>query len=233
MKETEETTLEIPVEEIQGAAQKRAEKISSFCKIRENEDMFETMKEQYKEFLSCFYKTTKNLCIKASIIRCVPSHSVIQNTLESLLQGCIIMESQAERISEGVFYVITVEEREERDRRNGKSTILEELYKDMIITAYLDCGREWIRIHEQVSEKSIAVGPGFYGLPLSQTQEYYHLCRGESLGVAVLENGTLVPKGTCTGGFLISEQEIVLEKACITCKGEKKNCMFCTLWNGI
>ena len=229
----EEIILEIPVEEIQKAAQKRAEKISGFCKMRENEDMFETIKEQYKEFLSYFYDTTKALCIRATVVRCYPSHYVIQNTLESLLQDHIITESQAKEISEGVFFIITVTERENRDGEKEKDTILEELYRDMIITAYLDCGREWIRRYGQVSEKSIVVGPGFYGLPLSQIQEYCHLCRGEKLGVVVLENSTLVPKSTCTGGFLITNEGFNLEKACISCKGEKKNCMFCALWNGI
>lgn len=215
---------EIPIKEIYDNVRERVIEMSGYLKIEEDGKM-EMVKEQYKEFLGYIMEVSKKLIIKVSMVQCGKEMDTLQKVLRLLVQNQIVNMEQVKQVEKSLFYAITVIENETKEEVEP----LESLYKEMVITAYLDCGREWIRNYKKINRNSPNIGPGFFGIPLNLMREYCDICKGERIGLTVLENNNLLPKSSCVGNFLIGKEEIILKDACLTCKGTKGNCMFCGL----
>lgn len=127
--------------------------------------------------------------------------------------------------------------------------MLESLYKDMWLTAYLSAGRDLLqaeiasieennkkenrkRAELRILEKELYIsssfGPGFYGMEVEAVCKFSSLLSGQKIGVKVLDTGFLSPEKSCVGFYLLTTQENILpKKDCTHCKGNGAGCAFC------
>lgn len=121
--------------------------------------------------------------------------------------------------------------------------IMEMFYADVWGTAYADAGMELLRkyIREDMKQRwsdgeqylSNCFGPGYFGMPVSETKNFYRLLDGELLDVRLQDSGLLIPQKSCTGLYLVcSEPQNEAEPECLQCCGNSAGCSFCAVGNG-
>lgn len=77
-------------------------------------------------------------------------------------------------------------------------------------------------------------GPGYYGMPASDTHKFAKLLDMKSLGVEVRESGIMVPLKSMAAIYLVTDNENVLPPmACSECFGRLEGCKYCKKQNNI
>lgn len=124
------------------------------------------------------------------------------------------------------------------------TSLLELLYADTWGTAYVDAGRDILRalIRDMVCEAhrgntdektgrlfvSDSFGPGYYGMDVTQVKLFFEILDSKKIGVKMTENGLMVPIKSCTGFYIVVDDEKQLPGAdCKSCLSNAKGCQFC------
>lgn len=143
---------------------------------------------------------------------------------------------------EGIcFYMLTAGECLFSSEENA----MDVLYADIWGTSYIDAGIQVLT--EQHIRRSLAkrfpgrmvclsegFGPGYFGMPVTETKKFFSVLDAPSIGVQLGESGVMIPQKTCTGLYLIyNREDIKAEPGCMECLGNADGCQFCALKTGI
>lgn len=147
---------------------------------------------------------------------------------------CRYFERLSEKQIRGVFFfLLTAGEGPVTDSEN----VMDGLLCDIWRTSFVDAGME---ILEKKLQKSLGkifpgqsvylsqiMGPGYYGMDLSEAEKIFSLLNGKNLGLS-MKNGILIPEKSCAGFFLVSGEDLTYEEtACKLCMGNTAGCGFC------
>jgi len=118
--------------------------------------------------------------------------------------------------------------------------ILNQLYADILGTAYVDAGLEVLKkiVEEDQQQNRIdgnriitvldSFGPGFYGMEVNQVGKFFELLDGDKIGVKARSNSLMLPLKSCAGFFIAVDDKTKLPVSdCKSCQAEYKNCIFC------
>ena len=73
-------------------------------------------------------------------------------------------------------------------------------------------------------------GPGYFGMPVSESKKFFKILDAESIGVWVKESGLMIPQKSCTGFYLVyNRPDIKPEPECMRCRGNAAGCRFCAV----
>ncbi len=133
-------------------------------------------------------------------------------------------------IIEGTFfYLFMIENRTEKKLNRLNS--LESVFADLWGTAYIDAVVELLqkKLKRTFCGKFLSenFGPGYFGMPITDSKKYFDLLDGKTLGINLHENGILSPEKSCTGFFFITNKEIGRNASCKKCIGNRRNCNLC------
>ena len=142
-------------------------------------------------------------------------------------------------VEEIYFYVVTAGKCELK--KQGDVKIMDQLFADIWGNAYVEAAAAEIK--ENVIEKEIKgrfpgmnvclsdeFGPGYFGMPVSESGKFAEILDAEQIKVYVNENGLMMPPKTCTGMYLVlNRNDIKAENACIRCQGNPSGCRFCSV----
>lgn len=115
------------------------------------------------------------------------------------------------------------------------------LYADIWGTNYVDASMSILqkKIEEDMRETfagagevylSCEFGPGYFGMPVSDSQKIMKIIDGEQIGIRVKESGLIIPQKSCMGFFFVYNRPgITAEAECIRCRGNSKGCEFCRI----
>ncbi len=123
------------------------------------------------------------------------------------------------------FYLVTLEH---FDCDVEEST--EAVYRDIWGTSIIDAVMESLPEHlcKDRAFLSSAMGPGYYGMDISEGRQIFSLLRGETAGVRITQSGVLIPEKSCIGFFLqYNRKDVKMQRACRQCLGQKGGCQFC------
>ncbi|MDO0822099.1 vitamin B12 dependent methionine synthase [Desulfosporosinus nitroreducens] len=134
-----------------------------------------------------------------------------------------------EEIERIYIYLLTVGE-----LNLSEASILNQVYYDMWQNAYMDAGQEILRQYLQglscntdryVSDN---FGPGFFGMDISQLEQFFAILDGEKISLKLLDSGFMSPTKSYAGFFLVtnSKQNFV-GNDCENCLSSGKTCMYC------
>lgn len=116
--------------------------------------------------------------------------------------------------------------------------LLRQYYLDAWGSAYVEAAHdvfkeELVKIFQGVEKKdkpyyvSEPFGPGYFDIAITDTEKLFHLLKHEELCLNLSEGGMMNPEKSCSGFYIISEEEIAFpEDNCISCKA-KVNCDYC------
>ena len=77
---------------------------------------------------------------------------------------------------------------------------------------------------------SCEFGPGYFGMPVSESKSIMKIIDGEQIGIRVKESGLIIPQKSCMGFFFVYNQPgIEAEVECMKCRGNSRGCEFCRL----
>lgn len=178
-------------------------------------------------------KTMKNIEIKGNFLFC---HSVNIHQKKIAVQNYSFESPYflqiPNRIIKGIcFYLFTIENKCEMPLDNLSP--LECVYRDLWGTAYVDGTAEYIKkeLRDTFPEAylSESFGPGYFGMPVKENETFFNLLDGESLGMKLNDRGIFYPEKSCAGFFLITEEELKIDKACKMCIGNKQSCSICNI----
>ena len=123
---------------------------------------------------------------------------------------------------------------------SSEENIMDFLYADIWGTNYVDSSMSLL--HEKVEtdmketfgdEKvylSCEFGPGYFGMPVSESKAIMKIIDGEQIGIRVKESGLIIPQKSCMGFFFVYNQPgIEAEVECMKCRGNSRGCEFCRL----
>lgn len=124
---------------------------------------------------------------------------------------------------------------------SSEENIMDFLYADIWGTNYVDASMSILqkKIEEDMRETfagagevylSCEFGPGYFGMPVSDSQKIMKIIDGEQIGIRVKESGLLIPQKSCMGFFFVYNRPgITAEAECIRCGGNSKGCEFCRI----
>ncbi|MEF9922556.1 MAG: vitamin B12 dependent-methionine synthase activation domain-containing protein [Anaerovoracaceae bacterium] len=143
---------------------------------------------------------------------------------------CNFFEQIPDEAVDGIyFYIITAGE----CNFSSEENIMDFLYADIWGTSYVDAGVELLekKLKEDLDKDkylSVCFGPGYFGMPVIETKNFFEILDGNEIGVQVKESGLMIPQKTCSGLYLVlNNNDIVFEKDCMKCHGNKSGCQFC------
>lgn len=114
--------------------------------------------------------------------------------------------------------------------------VLYQVYYDMWQTAFVDVGRDLLREH---ITKTLAghypafaisdtFGPGFFGMPVTDTRKFFEVLDADKIGASIKPDGFMRPVKSYAGFFLITDKEESLpSKDCENCVSSGKTCSYC------
>ncbi len=123
--------------------------------------------------------------------------------------------------------------------------MLDQFYADIWGTSYIDAALDilkkkiidYLGVEERKNMRSQgladyyltdSIGPGFYGMELSQIKDFFTLVDGNQIGLSCHESGMMIPQKSCVGMFLLTNQKkYFLEADCDNCLANHKNCSYC------
>jgi len=154
----------------------------------------------------------------------------INMLLDGKLFNCnALAQLPAEEIERIYIYLLTVGE-----LNVSEASVLNQVYYDMWQNAYMDAGQEILRqylqglscnIDRNVSDN---FGPGFFGMDISQLEQFFAILDGEKICLKLLNSGFMSPSKSYAGFFLVtnSKQNFV-GNDCGNCLSSGKTCMYC------
>ena len=138
---------------------------------------------------------------------------------------------------EGVyFYMLTVGE----CLFSSEEDIMDFLYADIWGTNYVDAGIEILKeklnadLLERFPGKTLYLsdefGPGYFGMPVIESKNFFRVLDADSIGVWVKDSGLMIPQKTCAGLYLVLNQPgVKAEPECMQCRGNASGCQFCAV----
>lgn len=154
-------------------------------------------------------------------------HKIVVNGAEIF---CNFFEQIPDEAVVGIyFYIITAGE----CNFSSEENIMDFLYADIWGTSYVDAGVELLekKLKEDLDKDkylSVCFGPGYFGMPVIETKNFFEILDGDEIGVKVKDSGLMIPQKTCSGLYLVlNNNDIVFEKDCMKCHGNKSGCQFC------
>jgi hypothetical protein len=128
-------------------------------------------------------------------------------------------------------------------------SMLDRFYADTYGTAYVDAARECLKLELLKSAKdkkeykqrilnstnckrdlfiSESIGPGFYGIELSEMQKYFTALDASIIEVMTNDYNVMIPSKSCVGLFVIADDsKFFPDYDCISCSTKETNCIFC------
>jgi hypothetical protein len=101
-------------------------------------------------------------------------------------------------------------------------------------TAFVDVARDLLQnyITNTFTYKSYAIsdsfGPGFFGMPASDTLKFFSILDAEKIGASIRPGGLMIPVKSYAGFFLVTDKEESLSsKDCDSCMSNRKTCSYC------
>ncbi|QIB69995.1 hypothetical protein Ami103574_12105 [Aminipila butyrica] len=162
-------------------------------------------------------------------------------TLGELEIHCHYFEQLPEEAVSGLYlYLLTAGE----CYFSSEENIVDFLYADMWGTAYVDAAAELLRdrirkdLESRMGDSIFGIpssaylseefGPGYYGMSVQESKKIMSLLQGEELGIAVKDNGLIIPQKSCTGlYFVLNDAQVRIEPGCMKCRGTASGCGFC------
>lgn len=158
--------------------------------------------------------------------------------IENTEISCNYFQQIPDSAVEGIyFYILTAGE----CYFSSEENIMDFLYADIWGTNYVDAGIEILRgkieddMKNELSDTSRnhlseEFGPGYFGMPILESKNFFEVLKGEEIGVRVKESGLMIPQKTCTGLYLVlNDPKIKAEPECMKCYGNKSGCEFCKI----
>ena len=182
------------------------------------------LKEQYKSSL------LPRVIFSSYSADCVKEDSFYLEQTEIVCEG--LKRIPKENVKAVFVYAMCIPEIEDAK----KWDMLEQFYLDTWMTAYLDAGRDFLRVYleeyllNQTGNPVFvthAFGPGFYGMGMEAVPQLFEVIDGRKIQMELFHGGMNPPKSNI-GFFLALKEEAALkEKDCVHCLSNHKNCMFC------
>lgn len=132
-------------------------------------------------------------------------------------------------VTDAYICVITAGEWHIEDARRARHQV----YIDTWGTAFVDAAKMLFEEELKAQIKngeylSDPFGPGYYGMPSSDTRKFAEILDMGSLGVEVRESGIMVPLKSMAAIYLVTDNENVLPPmACSECFGRVDGCRYC------
>lgn len=116
--------------------------------------------------------------------------------------------------------------------------LLEQYYLDAWGSAYVEAAHdvlkeELVKIFRKIEKKdkpyyiSEPFGPGYFDIAITDTEKLFRLLQYEELHLNLSEGGMMNPEKSCSGFYVLSEEEIPFpEDHCASCRA-KINCDYC------
>ncbi len=136
-----------------------------------------------------------------------------------------------DNINGAYFYLLTV-----GDAGTDSEQLMDQLYADIWGTSLVDSANDKIRGHisfvESEKEKgnvlSAPFGPGYYGMALGQTVEFFQIVDAPLVGVTLTPGGMMLPQKSVTGLYLsVKDGSQLPPGSCENCIGGVSGCAFC------
>lgn len=116
--------------------------------------------------------------------------------------------------------------------------ITTQLFADTWGTAYVDIARvvmakAFRRDMEKTFEGenlslSAYIGPGFYGMPMTENIQLCNLLKAKDIGVEARSSGLMVPVKSCSGFYMAnSNPQLMPKRSCEACIGNPNGCAYC------
>ena len=124
---------------------------------------------------------------------------------------------------------------------SSEENIMDFLYADIWGSSYVDVSTDLLierikcdmsRRYENEEELWLTpeFGPGYFGMPVSETHKFYSILDGDEIGCVVKDSGLIIPQKSCTGlFFVLSGKELDVEPECLHCAGTGSGCAFCAV----
>lgn len=151
---------------------------------------------------------------------------------------CNYIEKIPEKAVEGVYlYLLTAGQWTPTE----ETGIMERVYLDIWGSNYVDAGinllRKKLMLDLQQKFKSHRdlylseeIGPGYFGMPITEINKFFQLMDGELIGVQRENSGVIIPEKTCIGLYIIlNDHEIKAEPKCTRCQGNLAGCNVCKI----
>ncbi len=115
-------------------------------------------------------------------------------------------------------------------------SLLEQFYIENWLIAVMDAVREWLQrfLADRERKKQAEVyvtdsfGPGFYGVPIQETETMVNLLDGKRAGVTIDKNKVMHPSKSIVGIYLVLNKDIGRQMIdCISCIGNEFGCQYC------
>lgn len=111
-------------------------------------------------------------------------------------------------------------------------SIMDRLYADIWGTAYVDAARDLLQ--KEIKDRNLdlfvseSFGPGYYGMDVTQLNNFFKVLDGEKIGVQVKDSSLMVPVKSCAGFYIIVDNEGELPQSdCKDCLANSTGCQFC------
>ena len=218
-------TISIPREDCDAWAQKAFYKISGLYRETPGKDKIKEMADLSLENIRYFVKPQ---AIITYFEKPTISGRRIQLGEEALF--CQALEQVKPNSVKAAFvYGLTLGELGE----DSEEALLR-LMVDFWGTAYVDAAR--YKIREQIGARgkeenlilSDELGPGFFGMGMSNVWKFSKLIDLSKIGIQLGNKGMMFPEKSALGLFLLSEGEaITFEEKCLYCKGNEEGCKIC------
>ncbi|MDR2459592.1 MAG: vitamin B12 dependent methionine synthase [Deltaproteobacteria bacterium] len=141
----------------------------------------------------------------------------------------IISTIPSQDILEIIIYLLTI-----GDIKPTNERVLYQVYQDMWQTAFVDVARDLLQEHitKTISYETFAIsdtfGPGFFGMPGSDTLKFFEVLEADKIGATIRPGGLMIPVKSYAGFFLVTnKQESLSAKDCDNCLSSKKTCSYC------
>ena len=133
------------------------------------------------------------------------------------------------------FYLLTA-----GDMQMDSEHIVDQLYSDIWGTSLVDAAqgkiRDYISSVESAKDESgilsAPFGPGYYGMELSQTAEFFQIIDAALVKVALSPGGMMLPQKSVTGLYLsVKDGDQLPPASCESCIGGISGCAFCNRYD--
>lgn len=160
---------------------------------------------------------------------------LIINGIDFSFQRLSIIEKSS--VIKIIPYILTAGNYELDDSHS----MLDKFYADTYGTAYVDAGRDELKIELlEKAQKEISgherrdifisdsIGPGFYGIDTSKVGDFFKILHGDKIGVKTNDYNVILPVKSCVGIFIIVDNPKLLpDYDCMSCTTKDINCTFC------
>ncbi|HKK96412.1 MAG TPA: hypothetical protein VJ916_08890 [Anaerovoracaceae bacterium] len=124
----------------------------------------------------------------------------------------------------------------------SEEEIMNFLYADNWGTVFVDVASEKVKeyIRMDMKEKyemdegknyymSKALGPGYFGMGVTETNKIKEIIDFDSIGVKVKDSGLMIPQKSCVDIYFLLNEDIHFPVECSDCVGNKKGCQNCKI----